>query len=345
MGLVSRRRLGAGGLLLAAAWLAVASLSARQAGVAPALDRYQPGVSAVQPLPRDVLWSGAGDFRRDAIAWIAAGPLADQPRRRLSAATYALDLLKDFEETLLWEETQAASTLLEWACARLRESAPLPAERAWHIAALAVLERSSTVTVLRRHLEHAESRFPDDDKWTLVRALTDEWESRERPRDDGTMAISSGLAARAMQHFQQAASRPSVRQEALLRWGAYESDLGRHDAALAHFNAIGELSDPFLRYWLGLVKGRALRRANRAEEAIAAYQVAVAEFPSAQSATLGLAAALVSARRMADAAAIVNGVVSPQITTPSPDPWNIFRSPDVRFWPRALDELRRAVAP
>jgi hypothetical protein len=332
-------------VLWAAAVLAVAHPLAQQAGVAGALDRYQPGVSAVQGLPRDVLWSGAGDFRRDATAWIAAGVPPDVPRRQLAVATYVLDLLKDVEERLLWDDTQAASTLLEWACAKLRESPALPAERAWHIAALAVLERSSTVTVLRKHLDHAESRVPGDDKWPLVRALIDEWESREEPRDDGTLSVSSGLAARAVQHFQQAAARISVRQEALLRWGAYESDLGRHDAALAHLDQVGELNDPFLRYWFALIKGRALRRANRPDEAIAAYRMAVVQFPSAQSGTLALAAALVSARRMSEAATVVNGAITPQGNDSAPDPWSMYRSPDVRFWPRAFDELRRAVAP
>lgn len=309
------------------------------------LELYRPGVSVVSPLSRDALWAGAGDFRRDALAWIGAAAAPDQPRRRLAVATYVLDMLKDFEEALLWEDSQAASTLLEWACARLRHSAPLPAERAWHIAALALLERSSTVTVLQRHLDHAESRVPNHDKWALVRALIDEWESREGQRDDGMLSVSGGLAARAMQHFQQAASRASVRQEALLRWGAYESDLGRQDAALAHLDQIGAMDDPYLRYWFGLIKGRALRRANRADDAVAAYRMAVAESPSAQSGSLGLAAALVSARRMAEAATIVSRAVAPEGAAPAPDPWSIYRSPDVRFWPIAMDDLRAAVAP
>lgn len=312
--------------------------------VSAALQRYQPGRSVVQPLSRTALWSGAGDFRREAEAWIAAGGAVDVPRRRLAVATYVLDLLKDVEDAPPWQDTQAAATLLEWGCARLRDSAPLAAERAWHIAALALLERSSTVTVLERHLDHAESRVPAADKWPLVRALVDERRSQDRRRDDGTLAVPDGLAARALQHFQQAAAGASVRQEALLRWGAYESDLGRHEAALAHFDQIGALDDPFLRYWLGVIKGRALRRANRPDDAIAAYRAAVAEFPSGQSGALGLAAALVSVRRMAEASAIVSRA-SAEGNLSAPDPWQLYRSPDVRFWPRALDELRAAVAP
>jgi tetratricopeptide (TPR) repeat protein len=331
-------------VVLATAPFRVSTRQQDASATADRLQRYTPGVSVVEPLARDALWTGAGDFRRDALAWVTAGGAADAARRRLAAATYVLDLLKDVEEPGLWEDSQAAVTLLEWACARLREAPPLPTERAWHVAAMALVERSSTFTVLQRHLEHAESRVPNDDKWLLARALGAEWQSRATPRDDGTLVVPGGLAARAVQHFQQAAEKPSVRQEALLRWGAYESDLGRHDAALEHLKQVGDAGDPFVRYWLGLIRGRVLARANRTEEAIEAYRTAMAEVPLAQSARLGLAAALVSARRMAEAAALVNSMVAADNAAAVSDPWRIYRSPDVRFWPRALDELRQAVA-
>ncbi len=337
-----------GGLACAlAAVVAAAAQGSRPASdnLTDRLQQYQPGRSIVQPLSRDALWSGASDFRREATAWIAAGNPAETPRRRLVVATYVLDMLKDVDDASLWQDSQAAATLVEWACARLRESAPLPAERAWHVAALALLERSSTVTVLERHLDHAESRVPDGERWALVRALIDEWRSQDRRRDDGTLAISGGVAGRALQHFEQAASKPSVRQEALLRWSAYESDLGRQEAALARLNQVGDLNDAFLRYWFGLIRGRVLRRLNRPEEAVAAYRTAVAEFPSAQSGALGLAGALVSLRRMAEASAIVARVVAAEADSSVPDPWITYRSPDVRFWPRALDEVREAVTP
>ncbi len=336
------------------AWalLAVMATAAQDArppsgSIADALEHYQPGRSVVAALPRDVLWSGAGDFRREASSWVDAGGPTDAPRRRLVVATYVLDLLKDVEEPSLWQDSQAAPTLVEWACAKLREAPPLSvdAERAWHVAAIALLERSSTVTVLERQLEHAESRVPDGDRWPLVRALIDERRSQGRPREDGTLAVSEGTEARAARHFDEAASRPSVRQEALLRWGAYESELGHPDAALARFDQIGDLRDPFLRYWLGLLRGRALRRLNRPEEAIVAYRSAMLEFPSAQSGALGLAAALVGVHRTTEASAIVSRAVAADANASMPDPWTMYQSPDVRLWPGALDALRTAVTP
>jgi tetratricopeptide (TPR) repeat protein len=340
-------RLPAGFACAFATAVAVMAQASRPASgsIGEQLARYQPGVSATRPLSRDALWSGAGEFRREATAWIAGGGAADAPRRRLLVATYVLDLLKDVEDERLWQDGQSAPALVDWACARLRDSAPLPAERAWHVASLALLERSSTVTVLERQLDRAEMRVPDGDRWPLVRALTDEWRSEDRRRDDGTLAVPGGVASRAAQHFEQAASRSGVRQEALLRWAAYESDLGKSDAALARLDRIGQMDDPFLRYWTGLVKGRVLRRLNRPEDAIAEYRSAVAEFPSAQSGALGLAAALVGVRHMTEASAVVTRAIAAAADSSVPDPWKIYRSPDVRLWPGALDELRAAVTP
>jgi tetratricopeptide (TPR) repeat protein len=336
------RLAGAASIVAAAAALAAQDARPPADGVAARLETYQPGRSVVPPLPREAQWAGAGDFRRDAAAWIVAGGPADAPRRRLLVATYVLDTVKDIEPAASWREAEVVPNLLEWACARLRESAPLGAEEAWHVAALALLERSSTVTALEHHLEHAENRVPAGERWPLVRALIDEWKSENNRLDDGTRRVSGSVASRAAEHFQQAAQRASVRQEALLRWAAFESDLGRQDAALAKLDAIGPLADPFLRYWLGVIKGRALRRAHRPEDAIAAYRSSIAELPSAQSAALGLAAALVSLQRLTEAADVAARAVAPVPASP-PDPWTQFRSPDVRFWPSALDRIRAEV--
>jgi tetratricopeptide (TPR) repeat protein len=142
--------------------------------------------------------------------------------------------------------------------------------------------------------------------------------------------------------LERAADRAPVRQEALLRMGAFESDIGQHGAAIERFDRIGPLADPFLRYWLGLLKGRALQRAGRHEDAVAVYRAAVAEFPSAQSAAFNLAAALVALRRPSEASAVIERVLR-DADASTPDPWLTYRTPDVRLWPAALDEIRMAV--
>jgi len=290
------------------------------------------------------LWSGAADFRRGANAWIDAGELRDQPRRRLIVAAYVLDILKEFEDRRLWTSTQPAEGLLEWACATLRKSDVTRAESAWHTAALALVERSAPTDVIQKHLDHAQARFPSDDHWLLVRVLVDELEADADRRDDGTLSISGGARTRTTQHFQAAAARPATRQEALIRWAAFESDLGDQEAALKHLADAGPLSNDVLQYWRGVIRGRALERTKRSPEAIDAYRSVVAQFPGAQVARLSLAAALVDAHRVLEASAIVSSAVAFTDAAPAPDPWDFYRSPDVLLWSWAFEQLRRETA-
>jgi len=331
----------------ACALAAVAAVAAQEvrpsSSLAQSLEAYEPGRSGVSPMPRAALWSGASDFRRETSAWVDSGDPAEAPRRRLIVATYVLDMLKDVEDPRIWQDGQAAPALVEWACSEVRKAAPQRAEEAWFIAGIALLERSSTMTVLAAHLERAETRIPSGERWPLVRSLIEQSKLEAHRRDDGTFAVSPGAATRTTQPLERATELASVRQEALLRLGALESDLGRHDAALKRFDRIGSLNDPFLRYWLGLIKGRALQRAGRTQDAAATFRTAVTEFPSAQSGAFSLASALVALRRPSEASAILERALRDEESS-TPDPWLTYRTPDVRLWPQALDEIRRAVA-
>jgi hypothetical protein len=335
----------------ASAWqgIQLRTRTGANAEIAERLEGYRPGVTPVVRISQEELWGGAVDFKRAATAWIdaAVSPL-DQPRRRLVVATYALELLKEPPSAATAGRQNRTSTtgsafqLLDWACATLRKSDPHPSETAWHVAAFALLERAGAP--LAGHLEHAETRFPAGDHWLLVRALIDELESEPGRRDDGTLSISGRLVSRATQHFQAAAARPSTRQQALIRWAAFESDLGRQDIALSRLDSVGPLESEVLRYWAGMIRGRALERGGRGPEAIEAYRAVAAEFPNAQTAGLSLAAALVGANRVAEAARVVSTAIGFAAgATPPPDPWDFYRSPDTLLWSRALDEIRRGV--
>ena len=78
----------------------------------------------------------------------------------------------------------SASDVVEWACSVLREGPPLPAERTWHVAAIAALERFRGQSSLDSHIEHAESRFPNDPEWALARAVSQELQTWPDRRDD-----------------------------------------------------------------------------------------------------------------------------------------------------------------
>ena len=289
---------------------------------------------------------------------------SQQARRRLAMATYALDLINanpfvvaDGPTMRVADPTlremaignlsalvsPSAADVLEWACSVLREGPPLPAERTWHVAAIAALERFRGQAALDSHIEHAESRFPNDPEWALARAVSQESRTWPDRRDEADYRPPSGLtASRIEARFKEAAGFPATRQEAHIRWGYFELRRGRADQALTHFAEAGEPGEPVLRYWLHLFKGRALERAGRLDEAIASYRLACSDVPYAQSATTALAVALVANHQADEAAALMNRMLSVQ---PPLDPWSFYTFPATRLWPTLMSQLREAVKP
>jgi len=334
--------------------------------VKEAMDRYERGDPSGRPLSFDsaqAFYSSFENLRNVAPAWISADP-SQQARRRLAMATYALDLINANPSVVADGPTMraadpifremardnlgalvfpSASDVVEWACSVLREGPPLPAERTWHVAAIAALERFRGQPTLDSHIEHAESRFPNDPEWALARAVAQESRTWPDRRDEAEYRPPSGLpASRTEARFKEAAGFAATRQEAQLRWGYFELRRGRADEALTHFTQAGEPGEVVLRYWLHLFKGRALERVGRLDDAIASYRLAFSEVPYAQSATTALAAALVANRQADEAAALTNRMLSVQ---PPLDPWNFYTFPATRLWQTLMSQLREAVKP
>ena len=120
------------------------------------------------------------------------GPGSD---RQLVAATFALEVAQHWAGGSDWQYGQM---LIAWGCAEM-SSTPIahPAERVWHLAAVAVAEAAEDWTLLagrRRpageparlsrnrvenelrqgHLSHALARFPDEPRLALAAAVTAE---------------------------------------------------------------------------------------------------------------------------------------------------------------------------
>jgi VWFA-related protein len=330
------------------------------------MDRYERGDPAGRPVSFSSVQAFSSSFenlRKAAPAWISADP-SQQARRRLAMATYALDLINAnpfvvadgstmrAADSTLREMARdnfgalvspSASDVLEWACSVLREGPPLPAERTWRVAAIAALERFRGQAALDSHIEHAESRFPNDPEWALARAVAQESRTWPDRRDDADYRPPSGLAAsRTEARFKEAAGFAATRQEAHIRWGYFELRRGRADQALTHFAEAGEPGEPVLRYWLHLFKGRALERVGRLDDAIAAYRLACLDVPYAQSATTALAVALVLNHQPDEAAALTNRMLTVQ---PPLDPWSFYTFPATRFWQTLMSQLHEAVKP
>ena len=85
-------------------------------------------------------------------------------RRRLIAATFALEAIRPAMERIVpTPGSPVAAPILEWACQLLRTTpAPLPAERWWHLAAVALIERSFNQDPLTGHSSREDGRNPTD---------------------------------------------------------------------------------------------------------------------------------------------------------------------------------------
>lgn len=324
---------------------AMAAPAGPRAAIAYALDRFEQGEwDEASALDTDRLLKLVSDgLKRDALPWVAEQGKDAAPRRRLAVATHALVALRDVDDPGRWQDTQPASSLLEAACAFLRQGAPLPAERIWHAAALALLTRSAPHWAVERHLQHAETRFPGEPRWTLLRAIVAEAAAPRSEQRDGTVAIPASANEKVAAAYEAASANASTAAEAQVRWGRYELMQGHTDGALAHFDRAGTPGDPIVQFWVHLFRGQALERAGRMTDAVASYRRAVATAPLAQSARLALASALVVDRQTSAAAAEVRQALAAD--QPSGDPWLFYDLTDVRFWPSFVSALLEAIRP
>src|SRR5262245_15093152 len=73
------------------------------------------------------------------------------------------------------KQASAAARLVEWACAYVRTHSPLTDyDRAWHLAALSVLEGGIDSWALQDHVEHALPMFGSEPRLILARGILEE---------------------------------------------------------------------------------------------------------------------------------------------------------------------------
>lgn len=355
-------------VLVAVASLAGVPPAAQRHSVVDLLDRYAAGkfdaVANEMTGPvdfNDIL----GQLRRDGPAWLAGGPPDARAKRELAAATFALEAARAGAWTE-WKVVQKQPQvwglqvlnvlywkppplLIEWGCVLLSQRPePHPAERWWHLAAVAVAQRSEDPQFLVgdpnigrgagageignrndeiKHLDHATKRFPKEMRFLLAQGI-----ARDRVWPDDAV-----MTYRALEHD------PDVGGEALMRLGAMQVRLRRTGDALVNFErALAKTRDPYVAYLAWYFTGQALERDGEIEDAREAYERAVAVVPHAQSATLALAALVFRDGRRAEAQRLVRGMLAAE--PPPVDPWRAFVHADDRFWPMLIGRLRAEIA-
>ena len=278
-------------------------------------------------------------------------PAAARERQRRVMTAFALEIAALGSR----KHAAAAARLIEWACPYVRSHTPIDDfDRAWQLAALAVLEGGIDSTALHAHLDHVESGFGSEPRHVLARGIADE--QFGAPAEVLTRSVSAaGLARarealaraegeryraldRAIVRFRAAAQIESVAAEATLRMGHVQHRLSRHDAALATWNTIESLKpEPTVAYLANLFRGLAHESYGRYDAARISYTTALRISPKAHSATMRLAA-LSFVHGGGDPAPLVDGLL--RDNDPRRDPWWSYYAADWRFWYPRIDQVR-----
>lgn len=279
-----------------------------------------------------------------------ASPAETREWQRRYLTAFALELAAAGSKT----HAAAAARLVEWACPYVRSHTPASDyDRAWQLAALAVLEGGIDSETLRAHLDHVQPTMSDEPRFVLGRGIAEEQVSA--PREALTRgAIASDLlrakeaaaredrlraAERAIARFRDAAAVPALHAEATLRLGHVEYVLERYDTALEGWSQLdaAPVDDPAVRYLLHVFRGEALEALGRYPDARQSYLRALQISPRAHSATVRLAALLF--RHMdADPSPLLDGLV--RNDDPQRDPWWAYYAADWRFWYPRIERVR-----
>lgn len=287
----------------------------------------------------------------------AAGtPQAREEQRRLVTA-FALELAAVGSK----RHAAAAARLVEWACPYIRAHAPKnDFDRAWQLAALAVLEGGIDATGLHDHIDHVRALFPDEPRLALARGIAEEQVSAPsevltrsvsgadlaRARESAARAAGERLRAadRAADRFREAARDEGLRAEANLRLGHVKLEMGRYDEALAAFTGVEQLTDDRAVVYLAhLFRGIALENRGRPDEARQSYRDALAQSPGAHSATLRLAALEFRHGRTDQPETLLDPLL--RNDDPRRDPWWSYYAGDWRFWYPRIERVRQLLKP
>lgn len=281
---------------------------------------------------------------------------AREEQRRLVTA-FALELAAVGSK----RHAAAAARLVEWACPYIRAHAPKnDFDRAWQLAALALLEGGIDAIGLHDHVEHVRGLYPDEPRLVLARGIAEEQVSAPaevlarsvsgadlaRARELAARASGERLRAadRAADRFREAARDETLRAEANLRLGHVKLELGRYDEALAAFEGIEQASqDRAIVYLAHLFRGIALENRGRPGEARQSYQQALGQSPGAHSATLRLAALEFRHGRGDEPETLVDRLL--QNDDPRRDPWWSYYAGDWRFWYPRIERVRALLKP
>jgi tetratricopeptide (TPR) repeat protein len=258
----------------------------------------------------------------------------------------------------------AQRILIPWAAALLEKQAPDERERAWFLAANALIQRTYDPFFWPRFGRglkgwdfpgHAIARFPKEDRFHLARVLDLElasWRTvqmqQQMQQMQQQMKLSfSGISWRDTLRelavaFEKLLPRASIGADVHLRLGHTYLRLERFDEALQLLTRVeSRTNDPFLIYLSRYLTGRARRAMGDLPGAAGAFRSALDAVPHAQSAALALASLTLAGDDPAGAYALVHAAVAR--ATNVNDPWRQYQEAEFRLWHSSVAALRQEV--
>jgi hypothetical protein len=185
----------------------------------------------------------------------------------------------------------------------------------WHQTAIGLAESLSRFEILDQYLQRVTPRFEEarknaamqESRIPLARAFAAGlfccWKAvpgevvRHIPRQD----TSRAAVAQALVLYEQAASSPALRVEALVRGAKLLAGAGLNDEALAWLERVPKHDDRSISFVQHMTHGRLLDARDRPADAVAAYRAALEVAPLAQRPAIGLAAALLRSGQVDEA--------------------------------------------
>jgi tetratricopeptide (TPR) repeat protein len=334
-------------LLAALALTALAPVAAAHRGprsqqitvsAADLLEYYEAGEfdavqDALQRAARGDLGIVLDALRRDGTAWIDADGPEFRQRRRLMAATLALETAR----ASLDSGWLASRGLIDWGAAELAKASPTEEERTWQLAALALCEGAGDTIVIEEQIKRMQRRVPGEPRMLLARAFLEEipyWHDR-------LAFFDAADPRRAIERLRGLVDQPAIRDEALLRLSLLTLYAGRPEEAVALLGKIASSTDAGHAYYAGLFAGWAHARLGQPADARAAFEAALAAAPHARTATVNLMAALYASGDRAGADRLLEREIL-QAENTAHDPWLEYGYGDLRRFPLLIAQLRRS---
>ncbi len=311
------------------------------APVSELLDRYaaDPAATVMSVTTSQSLSSVSAALRRDGTQWMLARGAADANRRRLIAATFALDVAG----ANLEGHPQELPPILEWGCEQVRRRLPSDDERRWHIAAMALLEGTGNIQAVEAHLAHAAARFPDEPRWRQARVwLADARTLNVHPRQP-LIAPAIPFPASLAAQYEALTLTPELAGDAWVRIGFLHFLSGRYAEARLDFTSsqLADTSDVRTRYLTQLFIGWIFEREGKHTEAINAFRAAMTAEPAGRTAAVWLATRYAIAGRADDAETVAAASLDRDLT--GADPWRTFYRGDLARWPALIAASRAAL--